>query len=182
MAIERREQVFVSSTYIDLREERQAIIQTLLQADCFPAGMELFPASDDEKWNLIKRVVDDSDYYLVVVGGRYGSVDDDGLSFTEKEFDYAVESGKPVMGFLHGTPGSIPADKTELDPDSRARLDAFREKVGKRMVKHWTNPDDLAGAVALGGLARGLYGACSPRWRLSWCVALSPSVVACHAE
>jgi hypothetical protein len=149
MASEKREQVFVSSTYVDLLVERQAIIQTLLQADCLPAGMELFPASDDEKWDLIKRVIDDSDYYVVVIGGRYGSTDEDGLSFTEKEFDYADATGKPIMAFLHGEPGAIPADKTELDPDARLKLDAFREKAGKRMAKFWTSPDSLAGSVAL---------------------------------
>ncbi|WP_091032544.1 DUF4062 domain-containing protein [Microbacterium oxydans] len=149
MATEKREQVFVSSTYVDLLAERQVIIQTLLQADCLPAGMELFPASDDEKWDLIKRVIDDSDYYVVVIGGRYGSVDDDGLSFTEKEFDYADSIAKPIMAFLHGEPGAITADKTELDPDARAKLDAFRTKASKRMAKFWTTPDGLAGAVAL---------------------------------
>lgn len=146
--IEKREQVFVSSTFLDLQEERQAVIQTLLEADCFPAGMELFPASDEEKWDLIKRVIDDSDYYVVIIGGRYGSVDDDGLSFTEKEFDYAVETNTPVLAFLHGKPGSIIAEKTELDPKLRERLDAFREKAGRRMVKFWESPNDLAGAVA----------------------------------
>jgi len=149
MSIERREQVFVSSTYVDLREERQAIIQTLLQADCFPAGMELFPASDDEKWDLIKRVIDDSDYYIVVIGGRYGSVDEAGLSFTEKEFDYAASTKTPILGFLHGSPGDIPVDKSDIDADLRIRLDNFRQKVGNRMVKYWTTSADLAGAVAL---------------------------------
>lgn len=48
MTIEKREQVFISSTFKDLVEERRAVIQTLLEADCIPAGMELFPASDDE--------------------------------------------------------------------------------------------------------------------------------------
>ncbi|MCZ2857834.1 DUF4062 domain-containing protein [Blastococcus sp. VKM Ac-2987] len=149
MAVEKREQVFVSSTFLDLQEERQAVIQTLLQADCFPAGMELFPASDDEKWDLIKRVIDDSDYYVVVIGGRYGSVDEDGLSFTEKEFDYAVETKTPVMAFLHGAPGNIPVDKAEVTPRARELLDAFRDKASQRMVKFWTTPADLAGAVAL---------------------------------
>ncbi|WP_158580033.1 DUF4062 domain-containing protein [Geodermatophilus marinus] len=148
MVVEKREQVFVSSTYVDLQEERQAVIQTLLEADCFPAGMELFPASDEEKWDLIKRVIDDSDYYVVIVGGRYGSLDDSGLSFTEKEFDYAVETKTPVLGFLHGAPGSIVADKMDLDPALREKLEAFREKVSKRMVKFWSSPSDLAGAVA----------------------------------
>lgn len=147
--VEKREQVFVSSTYLDLREERQAVIQTLLEADCIPAGMELFPASDEEKWELIKRVIDDSDYYVVVIGGRYGSVDDEGLSFTEKEFDYAASTKTPIMGFLHGDPGKIVADKIDLDPLLRQRLDDFRNKVSQRMVKFWTSPADLAGAVAL---------------------------------
>lgn len=149
MAAEKREQVFVSSTYIDLVEERQEVIQTLLEADCIPAGMELFPASDDDRWTLIQRVIDDCDYYVVVVGGRYGSVDPErNLSYTEMEFDYAVSRKKPVMGFLHGRPGSIAAEKVEMDSEAQERLEAFRRKVGERMVKYWSNPSELGGAVA----------------------------------
>lgn len=149
MAIEKREQVFVSSTFLDLQDERQAIIQTLLQADCFPAGMEFFPASNDEKWDLIKRVIDDSDYYVVVIGGRYGSQADDGLSYTEKEFDYAAERGKPIMAFLHGDPGAISVDMSDIDPAIRAKLDDFRAKAGKRMAKFWRTPSELAANLAL---------------------------------
>ena len=147
--VEKREQVFLSSTYLDLTEERQEVIQTLLEADCIPAGMEMFPASDDDRWTLICRVIEDSDYYIVVVGGRYGSVDaDESLSYTEMEFDYAVEAGIPIMGFLHRDPGSIRADKTENNADSVAKLNAFREKVSQRMVKYWTAPQNLGGTVA----------------------------------
>jgi hypothetical protein len=150
MAIEKREQVFISSTFQDLIDERRAVLQTLLEADCLPAGMELFPASDKDKFDLIKGVIDMSDYYIVIVGGRYGSVDEvEQLSYTEMEFDYAVRMGKPVMGFLHGAPGKIIADKIDLDGDMRKKLNAFREKVEGRMAKYWTTPDDLAGKVAL---------------------------------
>jgi hypothetical protein len=149
MVMERREQVFVSSTYLDLREERQEVIQTLLEADCIPSGMELFPASDDDRWTLIQRVIDDSDYYLLVIGGRYGSVDPETeLSYTEMEFDYAASVGKPVLAFIHGEPGSIPADKTELDPSLREKLDSFRAKVSERIVKYWDSPQALGGQVA----------------------------------
>lgn len=145
---DRRYQVFISSTYIDLQAERQEVIQALLELDCFPAGMELFPASNDERWDLIKSVIDDSDYYLVVIGGRYGSTDDEGISYTEKEYDYAVSAKKPVMGFLHSDPGEIPAKFTENDPDLQKKLDAFREKVGQRMCKMWKTPDELGSAVS----------------------------------
>ena len=146
--MDRRFQVFVSSTFRDLQEERQQVIQALLELDCIPAGMELFPASDESKWELIARVIDDCDYYLLIVGGRYGSVDAEGISYTEREFDYAVKQGKPVLSFLHDDPSAIPAGKTELEPGARARLDAFREKVEQRMCKRWRTPEDLGGVVS----------------------------------
>jgi hypothetical protein len=150
MPAEKREQVFISSTFKDLTEERRAVIQTLLEADCIPAGMELFPASDKQKWDLIQGVVDLCDYYVVIVGGRYGSVDVEAeLSYTEMEFDYAVSKQIPVMGFLHGDPGKLAGEKLDLDPDLRTRLDAFRRKIETRMVKYWHTPGDLPGQVAL---------------------------------
>jgi hypothetical protein len=145
-----RYQVFVSSTYTDLIAERQAVMSALLQLGAMPAGMELFPAADDEAWTLIKRVIDESDYYLLVIGGRYGSTALDGLSYTEMEYDYAVDQGKPVMAFLHGEPGLIHVKTTDVKPEARERLDAFRKRVEKaKHVKFWTSPEDLAGKVAL---------------------------------
>lgn len=146
--MDRRFQVFVSSTFRDLLEERQQVIQALLELDCIPAGMELFPASDETKWSLITRVIDDCDYYLVIIGGRYGSVDEEGISYTEREYDYAVKQGIPVLAFLHAEPDAIPAGKTELHPDARAKLDAFREKTERRMCRYWKTPEDLGGVVS----------------------------------
>ena len=82
---EKRYQVFMSSTFRDLIEERQAALQAVLELDHMPAGMELFPATDDSTWQLIKDVIDASDYYVVIVGGRYGSLDATGLGYTERE-------------------------------------------------------------------------------------------------
>ena len=71
---DKRYQVFVSSTYDDLQDERKEVMQALLELDCIPAGMELFPASSKDQWSLIKRVIDDCDYYILIIGGRYGRV------------------------------------------------------------------------------------------------------------
>ena len=70
--MEKKYQVFVSSTYEDLQEERREVMQALLELDCIPCGMEFFPAANEDQWTLIKNVIDDCDYYLVIVGGRYG--------------------------------------------------------------------------------------------------------------
>ena len=147
---DRRYQVFVSSTFLDLKEEREAVVSALLDMDAFPAGMELFPAADDDAWTLIERVIDESDYYLLVIGGKYGSIDPETeLSYTEKEYDYAVKQKKPVMAFLHENPDSIEFGKSEKDEAARAKLEAFRGKVeANKHVKYWSGRDGLAGAVA----------------------------------
>ena len=146
--MDRRYQVFVSSTYEDLREERQQVIQALLELDCIPAGMELFPAADEEQWEFIKRVIDECDYYLVIVGGCYGSTDSTGISYTEKEYDYAVERGKPVIGFYHENPGLIPSNKCEDDPQNKTKLHDFSEKIKRRLCKSWKSAEDLSGKVS----------------------------------
>lgn len=150
MAEEKRFQVFVSSTYLDLAEERRAVVETLLEVDAFPAGMELFPATDDDAWTLIESVIGDSDYYLLIVGGKYGSIDPDlDVSYTEREYDSALSLGKPVMAFLHGKPDHLTVEMSETDSDRRAKLAAFRDKVETaKHVKYWTSAEDLAGKVA----------------------------------
>lgn len=148
--MDKRYQVFVSSTYTDLREERQLVTQTLMKMDCIPAGMELFPASDEDQFEFIKRVIDDCDYYLLIIGGRYGSVTSEGISYTEKEYDYAVKKGLKVVALLHKNPEEIPSGKSELTPEARERLAAFRDKVSNgRLVDFWTDASGLPGQVAL---------------------------------
>ena len=111
MSSEKIYKVFVSSTFEDLREERAVLQKALLQLDCLPVGMELFPAADEETWTFIKSQINDADYYVVVVSGRYGSLGLDGISYTEMEYDYAIAQKKPAIGFVHGDPGSIPANR-----------------------------------------------------------------------
>jgi hypothetical protein len=67
--MDKRYQVFVSSTYADLLIERQKVTQVLMEMDCIPAGMELFPAADEEQWEFIKKIISDCDYYILIIGG-----------------------------------------------------------------------------------------------------------------
>ena len=148
--MDKRFQVFVSSTYADLQQERQKVIQTLMEMDCIPAGMELFPAADEEQWKFIKRVIDDCDYYILIIGGRYGSLTDEGISYTEKEYDYAISIGLKVLAFAHEQPDEIALGKSDIDPILREKLEKFREKVTEnRLVKFWRNATELPGLVAL---------------------------------
>jgi hypothetical protein len=148
--VNKRYQVFISSTFSDLQEERREVIETLMQMDCIPAGMELFPASNDEQFEFIKKVIDDCDYYVLIIGGRYGSISYEGISYTEKEYDYALSKNIPVLSFIHGNPDNIPSGKTEKDEVNRIKLEKFKEKVSSnRLIKYWTDKKELPGAVAL---------------------------------
>src|SRR5215216_6268465 len=93
-------QIFVSSTFEDLIEERDAVIKAILEMGHIPVGMEMFSAADEEQWKIIARQIDTTDYYIVIVAHRYGSVTDEGVSYTEKEYDYAVKQRVPVLGFV----------------------------------------------------------------------------------
>lgn len=92
----RKLQVFVSSTFIDLIEERQTAVQAILEAGHIPAGMELFIAGDESQWDIIKEWIDESDVYMLIIGGRYGSIEPkSGKSYTHLEYEYALSVSKP---------------------------------------------------------------------------------------
>jgi hypothetical protein len=116
-----------------------------------PAGMELFPAADDTAWQLIKDVIDGSDYYVLIVGGRYGSLDETGLGYTEKEYDYAVSSKKPIIPLLHENPDNLPRGKTETEQVTWEKLKAFRSRIEKyHTCVYWKNAEDLKAKVIIG--------------------------------
>lgn len=124
-------------------------MQALLELNCMPAGMELFPAANDDQWNWIKKVIDESDYYIVIIAGRYGSTSKiTGLSYTEMEFRYAIEKRKPVIAFIHENPSSLPAKHYESNQEGRDKLNKFQEFVQSRLCKYWTTPADLGAKVS----------------------------------
>lgn len=136
---------------MDLREERASVIEAVIKMGHMPTGMEMFAAVDEEQFKFIKRALDSCDYYVLIIGGRYGSLTTDGLSYTEKEFDYAVSIGLKVTALIHEHPERLPFDKSEGDPAIRELLDKFRNKVkANRIVKHWNDCKDLPSLAILG--------------------------------
>ena len=123
------------------------MIQALLECKCIPSGMELFPAASLDQWTLIQRVIDDCDYYVIVVAGKYGSRGPDGRSYTEMEFDYAAQSGKPIIGFYHEDLDLLPGAKLEKSDDARKRLADFTRKVKQRMCRPWRSADGLGSSI-----------------------------------
>lgn len=157
--IRKRLQVFVSSTFSDLREERQAAVEAILSAGHIPAGMELFAAGDESQMEVIKQWIDESDVYLLILGGRYGSIESkSGKSYTQLEYEYALSKSKPLFACVI-TDGALDArvrkGGLEMIDKNQKALDEFRELVKGKVVEFWEDTKDIKLAIIkkLGELA-----------------------------
>lgn len=146
-------QVFVSSTYLDLVEERQVAVEAILNAGHIPAGMELFKAGNAIK-ETIKKWINDSDIYMLILGGRYGTVEDSTqISYTQWEYEYALSIKKPTFAIVLSeeylnekeikTPGIV------FEGENRAKYNAFKRDVLKNIVYIIRNPLELANRILL---------------------------------
>lgn len=145
----KRYQVFVSSTYEDLRNEREHVISELNRFGHIAVAMEQFPSTAETQMDHIKRIIDDSDYYIVIIKGRYGSLAENGLSYTEMEYNYAKEKGKPALCFLYKNMTELPVKDTDNDPDKMKKLRVFVERFkSDRIVSHWNDEQDLATSIS----------------------------------
>jgi hypothetical protein len=144
----KRFQVFVSSTYEDLKEERSRIITALLNINCIPCGMEYFPAADEDAWNCIERLVPECDYYVLILAGMYGSIPEgQQKSFTHLEYELAVKHQVPVIGLLHRDPRKLPVERCESQPARRKKLEQFRKQAGRKLCRYWQSADQLPGEL-----------------------------------
>ncbi len=150
--MQKKLQVFVSSTYSDLIPERQAAVEAILRAGHIPAGMELFAAGSESQLEIIKRWIDSCDIYMLLLGGRYGSIEpSSGLSYTEIEYRYAVDQGKPLFAIIlsddyiqqkvkeHGT--------ATIELSERGKLDTFNRLVKERISRFAKDQSDIRLAV-----------------------------------
>ena len=141
--------VFVSSTYEDLKEERQEVFDALLKCNCFPVGMEHFPSSNLRSLDLIKYYIDQCDYFVLVSAGIYGSIvpDQPGkISYVEWEYEYA-KGRLPCFSFIFKDIGKLLGDK--LEKSNPNLLAAFHSRVRKAgpEVKFYMSPAELNSMV-----------------------------------
>ncbi|MBD5154561.1 MAG: DUF4062 domain-containing protein [Oscillibacter sp.] len=138
-------QIFLSSTYEDLKSERDAIQRVIFNMRHIPMGMEQFNASNASQWEIIQENIRSSDYLVLIVGFHYGSLTESGISFTEAEFDYAVSQGVPVLAFIKDE--SVPLLHQYYD-DDQIPIKNFRKKVlTNRVCQYWSSEADLIAKV-----------------------------------
>lgn len=141
-------QVFVSSTYVDMLHERQAAVEAILRAGHIPAGMEMFASGDESQWETICRWIDDSDVFLLILGGRYGSLESkSGKSYIEREYEYASKKKKPLFAAVISDAYLDTKVKSDgLNATERTNnhlLLAFKETVTKKICRFFGDTNEL---------------------------------------
>lgn len=143
---DKRYQVFVSSTYSDLQSERRLLTQILPVLGCLPCGLELNP-SGVSAWAAIKKLIDESDYYVLLVGSRYGSLSPSGVSYTHMEYVYAATKQKPILVLMHEAPETRAIELQEKTPEGRLKLRDFRLLLQRGLTAGWTDERSLEMAL-----------------------------------
>ena len=147
---DKKYQIFVSSTYTDLIQARDEVIKVVLGLYQIPIGMEMFSADNEEQWSIIKSTIDNSDYYLLIIGHRYGSLTKEKISFTEKEFDYAKEQQIPIIAFVKNRNTPTKPEERDSDHVKAEMLNAFVDKVlNNSMCDFWETENELGQKVAI---------------------------------
>ncbi|MEH7239546.1 tyrosine-type recombinase/integrase [Bacillus sp. JJ1562] len=147
---EKKYQIFISSTYTDLIKAREVVTTSILTMYHFPVGMEMFSAGDDDQWTVIKRTIDISDYYVLIIGHRYGSVTAEGISYTEKEYNYARQKGIPILTFIKDREASTKPFERETNIKLQEKLNSFIDKtMESRMCDFWENEEQLSSKVTV---------------------------------
>lgn len=154
ITLRKRLQVFISSTYKDLIPERQAAVQAVLATGHIPAGMELFAAGDETQMQVIKHWIEESDVFLLILGGRYGSIEPkSGKSYIELEYDYAVVRGMPLFSVVVDEAVAKNRVRTHelgahvLELRHQQEWQNFYNRVTGKMVKFWKDVRDIELAV-----------------------------------
>lgn len=151
-------QVFVSSTYLDLKDERQKAVEGILRAGHIPAGMELFTAASKSQWQIIEEWIKESDILFLILGGKYGSIEPgSGKSYTQLEYEFALKHGIPVFAIVlsdqylaNKKSANISQEVFEyaVKEPNVEKYDAFKKLVLSNLVRFIDNISEIATEVS----------------------------------
>jgi len=148
----RKLQIFLSSTYEDLIDHRLAAMEAILAAGHIPAAMEQFAPGDETAWEKIKAWIDESDALILIVGGRYGSVEPaSGKSYVQLEYEYAAEKKKPFFALVVSPEHHkqrVRAIGIEVDErDNQQKYKEFKSLVTQRLCSFWNDKKDIKAVI-----------------------------------
>jgi hypothetical protein len=125
--------VFVCSTFSDLSEERQGVLDAIQRLKLQHDSMEFFGARADQPIETCLQEVRASDILVVIVGHRYGSVVANlGVSYSEAEYSEGYGQKKPCLVYMRDENVPILPRLMERDPEKLRLLEKWKEVLNSR--------------------------------------------------
>jgi len=148
----RKLQIFLSSTYEDLIEQRLVAMEAILAAGHIPAAMEQFSPGDETAWEKIRTWIDESDAFILILGGRYGSIEaTSGKSYVQLEYEYAVGQKKPFFALvIKDEHHERRVREIGFELDERVHTiqhSEFKRMVTQRLCGFWGDDKDIKTAI-----------------------------------
>ncbi len=169
----KRYQIFISSTFSDLKDIRKSLFECLMHRPYIPFGMEMFGATAMKKWENIMHSIDESDCFVLILGFKYGSLTNKGIGYVESEYLYALEQNKPMLVFIRHEESSSKFYERETNPGNIELLKRFRSKLEKvHQFEFWMDSVDLNTKV-LSSLPNCIFRSCWVRDEHNNCKQLS---------
>ncbi|WP_040412516.1 DUF4062 domain-containing protein [Desulfosporosinus sp. OT] len=136
--MKKKYQIFISSTFIDLVSIRNIAYQTILEMGQIPVGYNDI-ASEKSIKESISPLINSSEIFVLIIGERYGSITENGFSYIEEEYNYALSKGKPILCFI----------KSDYAKNDDPRYHSFvNELLKKHLISLWNNEDDFKAKLA----------------------------------
>ena len=140
--------IFISSTYKDLIDHREAVSDVLMRMKRQFSAMEFFGSRTDEAIPACRKEIEECDILVGIYAWRYGWIPPGGeLSITEQEFDIAIELKKSCLCYIVSSQHPWPPSLVDKGKNAEA-LENFKTKVSKLVRSEFTTPDNLAKQVA----------------------------------
>lgn len=140
---------FISSTFLDLKEERIAIANVLKAANVNVNALDVIPAATESSRNQILKGIQTCDFVVVIIGSRYGprmpSLTRRGNRFSVTHWEYitAYQRQLSILAFIKETP----PDRTMTERDMRD-LEKFKNTLTERHApRYFSDPQQLASLV-----------------------------------
>lgn len=122
--LDKRYQVFISTSGSEMQPERMTLSQTLIGMGFFSWGLEQrTPLSTA----FARRQIDDCDYVIMLLGSQYGEQSVSGVGYMHLEYIYAVTKQKPIIVFMHDDPESRDVSLHDDKPELKEKFKDFRK-------------------------------------------------------
>lgn len=124
--LDKRYQVFITTSGQEMLPERVVITQTLIGMGFFSWGLE---QRTPVTTAFARRQIDDCDYVLLLLGSQYGEQSVSGISYMHLEYIYAVTKQKPIIVYMHDQPDTRDESLQENNPERKQRFLNFRQQL-----------------------------------------------------